>query len=78
MDEALKLATKIVVMDHGRIALEGSVEEALGQTDRLVELGVNCPRVALLSARLNERGVGDGRVAATVPQAKELVEEVLA
>lgn len=71
-------AKRLVVMDRGRIALEGSVEEALGQTDRLVELGVNCPRVALLSARLNERGVGDGRVAATVSQAKELVEEVLA
>ena len=71
-------ARHLVVMEHGHIALNGTVQEVLQQTERMVELGVNCPRVALLSDMLNRRGIGTGQVAATVADAKRYVEEVLA
>lgn len=71
-------AQRLVVMDRGRIALSGSVDEAFSQVDRMVELGVNCPRVALLTSELNKRGIGAAPVARTVADAERYVEEVLA
>lgn len=71
-------ARRLVIMEHGRIALQGTVEEVLQHVDRMQELGVNCPRVALLTDLLNKRGVGCGRIARTVAEAQRCIEEVVA
>lgn len=71
-------AKHLVVMEHGHIALDGTVAEVLGHVDEMVALGVNCPRVALLSDKLNRRGVGTGLVVSNVSDARRYVEEVLA
>lgn len=71
-------AKHLVVMEHGHIAMSGTVEEMLDRTEEMRGYGVNCPRVALLSCRLRERGLHVGRVASTVPAAADLIREVLA
>lgn len=71
-------AKRLVVMEHGHIALAGTTDEVLAHVDEMVRLGVNVPRVALLTDKLNKRGVGAGRIARTVAEAKRDVEGVLA
>ena len=70
-------AKHLVVMEYGHIALDGPAREVLSQTERMVELGINCPRVATLGVELHRRGIGSSRVAATVPEARSFIEETL-
>lgn len=71
-------ARRLVVMERGRVALQGTVDEVFSQVERMVALGVNCPRVALLTHELACRGAGCRRVARTVEEAARCIEEVLA
>lgn len=71
-------ARRLVVMDRGSVALSGSVDEVFSQVDRMVALGVNCPRVSLLTYELGRRGVECGGVSRTVEEAALRIEEVLA
>ncbi|WP_165248824.1 energy-coupling factor ABC transporter ATP-binding protein [Adlercreutzia sp. ZJ141] len=70
-------AARIAVMDKGRIVLEGTVADVLRRYKDMERIGINCPRVATLCDRMTERGVGDGRVVATVADACSYVKEVL-
>ena len=56
MEEAA-LADRLVVMDGGRIALEGTPKEVFSQTDRVLELGLDAPEMMKLANRLRQRGV---------------------
>lgn len=51
MDEAVN-ADRVVVMENGRIALEGTPREVFAQVERLHELQMDVPQVAQLAARL--------------------------
>ena len=71
--------SRVVVMDHGRIALSGTPHEVFGHSDRLRAIGVDSPRTARISNSL----VGDGLVAQAAPclnvdEAHALIRSVLA
>ena len=51
MEEALE-ADRVIVMDHGRVALAGTPEEVFSHGERLGELGLEVPFAARLSQRL--------------------------
>ncbi|MDY3900700.1 MAG: energy-coupling factor transporter ATPase [Atopobiaceae bacterium] len=59
MDEALS-ADRVVVLDHGRVRLEGTPEEVFAHADHIRDLGLEEPFPARLSGRLAELGVGVG------------------
>jgi len=48
-------ADRMIVLDQGRIAMEGAPRELLHQPDRLAALGVAVPQVARVAATLNRR-----------------------
>ncbi len=50
-------ADKVVVMDKGRIAMEGTPREIFSQVDRLKELRLDVPQVTLLAHELKKRGL---------------------
>lgn len=56
MDEALG-ADRVVVLDHGRIALAGTPQEVFLHAEEVRGLGLEEPFAGLLSARLRERGL---------------------
>ena len=56
MEEALA-ADRVVVMDHGRIVLEGTPAEVFAHGEELSALGLEAPFVARLSGELRERGL---------------------
>ena len=56
MEEAA-LADRLIVMDRGRIALEGAPREVFGQSDRVLSLGLDVPEMMKLAKLLRDRGV---------------------
>ena len=56
MDEALN-ASRVIVLDKGRIALEGTPAEVFSQAELVGALGLEMPRAARLAACLAERGM---------------------
>ena len=55
MDEAI-LADRVVVMEEGHIALEGSPRTVFTQVDTLYKLQLDVPQVTALANRLHRRG----------------------
>ena len=56
MEEAVQ-ADRVVVMDHGRIALEDTPRQVFSQMGKVLALGLDVPEMMKLSARLVAAGV---------------------
>ena len=61
MDEAL-LADRVIVLEQGRIALEGTPAEVFSQADIVSRLGLEMPRAARLADMLAEQGIDVGEL----------------
>jgi energy-coupling factor transporter ATP-binding protein EcfA2 len=57
----LALAERVLVMQAGKIALEGVPQSVLQDVERLADVGLAAPQLAELSARLNQDGLGPFR-----------------
>jgi energy-coupling factor transport system ATP-binding protein len=51
------LAGRVVVMDKGRIALEGAPAEVFEQVEKVRALGLDVPDMVELAGELREKGV---------------------
>ena len=56
MDEALR-AGRLLVMDAGKVALEGAPREVFEKTEEIRKMGLDVPPMAHLAAQLREDGV---------------------
>ncbi|HSK69827.1 MAG TPA: energy-coupling factor transporter ATPase [Candidatus Limnocylindria bacterium] len=56
MEEAA-LADRVLVMDHGKIAMDGTPREVFSQVERVRELRLDVPPMTRLAAMLRQRGV---------------------
>ncbi len=72
MEEAA-LAGRVVVMDHGRVAMDGIPREVFSQVDALRDLRLDVPPMTRLARLLNEQGVP---ARADVLTVEEMVREV--
>ena len=72
MDEVVS-ADRVIVMDKGKIALQGAPREVFKQGDAIRALGLDIPEMMRLSAMLRADGVSDIRDAMTV---EEMAEEL--
>lgn len=72
-----EFADRIIVLDGGEIAVEGTPAEVFARADELLAIGVACPRSTSLARALMAAGVYGGPVAKNVPEAVAMVKEVL-
>ena len=56
MDEALR-AGRLLVMDAGKVALEGAPREVFQKTDEIRKMGLDVPPMAQLAAQLRADGI---------------------
>ena len=56
MEEAVQ-ADRVLVMDQGRIVLEGTPGEVFSKADRLKEMGLDVPALTELALKLRKKGV---------------------
>ncbi len=69
MEDVARLADRVVVMNRGRVVMDGPTAEVFTAGDRLRELGLRVPAVTELMLRLKERGWPLGADALTVEEA---------
>lgn len=72
MEDIAKIATKVLVMNEGKVEMYGSVDEVYSHSDRLREIGLNVPQVSKIFDILKSNGVDLGN-AYTVDKAVELI-----
>ena len=56
MDEAVQ-ADRVVVMDKGRIIMDGTPRDVFSESDRLIAVGLDVPQATQLAAALIKKGV---------------------
>ena len=56
MDEAAE-AERVIVMDEGKIVLDGAPKNVFRETEKLKSLGLDAPQITLLASELAKRGV---------------------
>ncbi len=68
-----EFADYLAVLDGGRIVRQGKTRDILSRADELEALGVNCPRVSLLSRLLSEKTGRELPVCVNLDEAEGLV-----
>ena len=56
MDEAVQ-ADRVVVMDKGKIIMDGTPREVFSESEKLIAVGLDVPQVTQFASALNQRGV---------------------
>lgn len=75
LDIVSRYANRVIVMDKGKIALDGPPSEVYGDHARLI--GIGLPRVTMLFHLLRRDGLLEGRNPTTVEEASEELRKVL-
>ena len=57
MDDAARLADRIVVFDHGGIVMDGTPEQVFSKPEELSAIGLSIPHAAAIAVALRNRGV---------------------
>ena len=73
MEDVARTADKVLVMDHGRVAMYDTTETVFSHADALGELGLAVPAVTRVFMGLRARGIPVGENAYTVAQAAEVL-----
>jgi energy-coupling factor transport system ATP-binding protein len=68
--------TRMMTMQNGHIVTDLTTAETLRQSERLIQMGINCPRVVSLARKLEQEGLYSGDYPQTVAQAAQMVEKV--
>lgn len=71
MEEMAAYADRILVMNHGKVAMEGTPAHVFSQAKALVEMGLDVPKMTSLFLRLQELGLPVDPTVYTLEQAKE-------
>ena len=69
MDDVANLAERVVVMNHGRIVMDGAPAEVFSKGEELRAMGLDVPQAVELAERLREHGIA-------VPENAYRLEEV--
>ena len=78
MDDLAAIADRIVVINDGKIALQGSVSEVFSHNEELKNMGLDVPHITSVFLKLREMGVDLGVDVFTIPQAVERITAALA
>ena len=77
MEDVGKLAEKVVVMNGGKVALQGTPQEVFKEVETLEEIGLAVPQVTYLMKALKERGFKVSDEIFTIEKAKEELLNIL-
>lgn len=77
MEDVAKIAHKVIVMDKGKVALQGKPQEVFKEVEKLEKIGLAVPQVTYLMRALKEKGFNVSDDAYTIEQAKKEILRVL-
>lgn len=73
MEDVARVAGRIIVMNHGSIAMDGKVSEIFSHADELRSMGLGVPQISELVAELRRRGIPLDLNIYTVEKAKAAI-----
>lgn len=71
MEDVAKIATRVIVMNKGEVALDGTVSEVFKEIDTLESIGLGVPQVTYLIRELRKRGFDISDDIFTIEEAKK-------
>lgn len=77
MEDVANIAERIIVMNHGKIALEGKPSEVFKEIDTLEKIGLGVPQVTYLVKKLREKGFNISEDIFTIEEAKKQLLSIL-
>lgn len=77
MNDIARLSDKILVMDGGRLALQGSPHEVFSREETLISLGLSLPEPAKLINMARQKGIPAEGTVLTVEDAEEALYQFL-
>ena len=75
MEDVARVAEHVIVLEHGSVALDGTVSEVFSQGERLKEIGLSVPQITELFLQLNQQGAELPKRIYTVSAAVEAIKE---
>ncbi len=57
MDDAARLADRLLVFDKGTLAMDGTPEQVFSEPEKLIAIGLNVPQAAAIAMELRRRGL---------------------
>lgn len=77
MEDVARIASRVIVMNNGDIALDGTVSEVFKQIDILEKIGLGVPQVTYMINKLRSKGFDISDDIFTVEDAKEALLKIL-
>ncbi len=77
MDDVARMCERIIVMNKGRIALDGSPEKVFSNSDLLDDMHLGLPAAARLRDRLNARGFSISSEVYTIERLRDAILELV-
>lgn len=78
MEDIVKHASKVLVMNKGKLFCYADTDEVFARADEITKMGLDVPQITKLVNRLRENGIELGRDIYTVERAKERIIEYIA
>jgi len=76
MEEAVA-ADRVIVLDHGKIALDGTPRDIFSQVERMKSFGLTVPATVELMAKLKDNGIPTDLTALTIDEAVSCITRIL-
>ena len=77
MDDVAKLVDRILVMNHGKLIMDGEPREVFRNQEELEEIGLSVPQITKFMKALRDKGFDVSGDCITVEEAKEEIERYL-
>ncbi|MEW6523247.1 MAG: energy-coupling factor transporter ATPase [Bacillota bacterium] len=71
MEDIARMTRRLVVMQHGRVVMDGPTPGIFSQTERLRDLGLGTPQITAVMEKLRERGLAVRLDVLTVEEARD-------
>lgn len=70
MEDVAEYVSRIIVMNHGKVAMEGEPAKVFARYKELESIGLAAPQVTYVMHELNEKGIHVDKNATTIEEAK--------
>ena len=68
MEEVARSADRIILLENGALAMQGTPAQVFSESERLIKMGLNAPKAALVANRLRAMGLPLDSGIYTIPQ----------
>ena len=77
MNDIARMSDKVLVMDHGRLVMDGTPEEVFSRGEELKSMGLDIPDSMEIAARLKKAGMDIDEVCLTMDETADRIAEII-